>query len=213
MGKIGQGILGGISGKAGNVVGGTWKGIDYLRIKPTNVANPRTEGQVNQRTKFTLALEFLQPNKEIIKVGYKAFATKKSEFNAAMSYILNNAIEGTAPNFTIDYSEALLSRGSLSTALNPSMDLSNAGQVDFTWTDNSEETNADATDKSIMIVYNPSKKESKIVSDVSNRSKGSGTVFLPNSYAGDTIEMFMTFVSEDGIDVANSVYLGSGVAS
>lgn len=56
MGVISQGILGGVSGKVGNVVGASWKGIDYLRIKPSNVANPRTEGQVSQRTKFALKL-------------------------------------------------------------------------------------------------------------------------------------------------------------
>ena len=39
MGVISQGILGGVSGKVGNVVGASWKGIDYLRIKPSNVAN------------------------------------------------------------------------------------------------------------------------------------------------------------------------------
>ena len=30
-----------------------------------------------------------------------------------MSYVLNNAVGGIAPNFTIDYSLALLSRGGL----------------------------------------------------------------------------------------------------
>jgi hypothetical protein len=34
MGIIKQGILGGFSGKVGNVVGGTWKGIDYMRVLP-----------------------------------------------------------------------------------------------------------------------------------------------------------------------------------
>lgn len=77
MGKISQGILGGLSGKVGNVIGGNWKGIDYLRIKPSEVANPRTEGQVNQRNKFTVTLEFLQPNIDFIKVGYKGYASKK----------------------------------------------------------------------------------------------------------------------------------------
>ena len=67
MGKISQGILGGLSGKVGNVIGGSWKGIDYIRIKPSSVANPRTVGQVNQRTKFTATLEFLQAVKPFIK--------------------------------------------------------------------------------------------------------------------------------------------------
>ena len=52
MGKINQGILGGFSGKVGNVIGGTWKGIDYMRVKPAHVTNPKTEGQVDQRSKF-----------------------------------------------------------------------------------------------------------------------------------------------------------------
>ena len=51
MGKISQGILGGVSGKVGNVVGGSWKGIDYLKIMPASVANPQTPAQMDQRSK------------------------------------------------------------------------------------------------------------------------------------------------------------------
>ena len=163
MGKIAQGILGGLSGKVGNIIGGSWKGIDYIRIKPSSVANPRTEGQVNQRNKFTVTLEYLQPNQPFLKVGYKSFATKQSEFNAAMSYVLNNAVTGTAPNFNVDYANALLSRGGLSGVLNPTTDLTTAGQVSFGWGDNSLEGNANTTDKAMLLVYNPSKKDSIII--------------------------------------------------
>lgn len=213
MGKISQGILGGLSGKVGNVIGGSWKGIDYIRIKPSSVANPRTEGQVNQRNKFTVTLEYLQPNKAFLKVGYKSFATKKTEFNAAMSYVLNNAVGGIAPNFTIDYSLALLSRGGLSGVLNGTTDLTNAGQVSFGWGDNSAEGNANATDKAMVLVYNPSKKESISILDGADRTVGSQVVTIPGTYAGDTVELFMAFVSADGKQVSNSVYLGSGTAA
>ena len=124
MGKINQGILGGVSGKVGNVIGGNWKGIDYIRVKPSNVANPRTAGQVMQRTKFTVTLEFLQAIKPFVKAGYRNLANKKTEFNAAMSYILNNAITGVDPDYIVDYTLALLSRGGLSMPLNPSADAS-----------------------------------------------------------------------------------------
>ena len=139
MGKISQGILGGLSGKVGNVIGGSWKGIDYIRIKPSSVANPRTEGQVNQRNRFTVTLEFLQSIKPFIKQGYKSLAIKKTEFNAAMSYILNNAVTGVAPNFTVDYTAALVSRGGLSGVLNGTTDLTTAGEVTFGWDDNADE--------------------------------------------------------------------------
>ncbi|MDC8001519.1 DUF6266 family protein [Aequorivita todarodis] len=213
MGKIPQGILGSLSGKVGSIIGGSWKGIDYIRIKPASVANPRTEGQVNQRNKFTITLEYLQATSDFIKVGYKAFAVKKTEFNAAMSYVLNNAVGGIAPNFTIDYSLALLSRGSLSSVLNGSTDLATPGQVTFDWDDNSAEGNANATDKAMVLVYNPSKKESVSILDGADRTVGSQVINIPNTYAGDTVELFMAFVSADGTQVSNSVYLGSGTAA
>lgn len=212
MGKIGQGILGGLSGKVGNVIGGSWKGIDYIRIKPTSVANPRTEGQVNQRNKFSATIEFLQPNKDFVNVGYKSFAIKKTPFNAAMSYVLNNAIIGIAPDFSVDYSSALLSKGILSKALNPSADLSTAGQVSFSWEDNSTENNAKRTDRAMLLVYNPMKNESTYQLAGADRITGTDVLVIPNTYAGDTVELFMAFVALDG-KVSNSSYLGSGTAA
>ncbi|PRP66283.1 DUF6266 family protein [Nonlabens agnitus] len=213
MGKISQGILGGLSGKVGNVVGGSWKGIDYIRIKPTSVANPRTEGQVNQRTKFAVTLAFLQANKAFIKVGYKNFASRQTEFNAAMSYILNNAITGVAPNFMVDYNSALLSRGLLAGVSNATTDLTFPGEVTFSWDDNSGEGNAFTSDKAMLVVYNPSKNDSIINLSGADRTVGTQTISLPNTYSGDIVELFMAFVSADGRLVSNSIYLGSGTAA
>ncbi len=214
MGKIGKGILGGVSGKVGSVVGASWKGIDYIRSKPLHVKNPRTEGQVKQRTKFNLVLKFLQPSLGFIQVGYKNYTNKKSQFNSAMSYILNNAITGTSPlDYAIDYSLALLSRGMLSGALNGTTDLTTAGQVEFSWDDNSAETNANATDKSMLVVFNSDKTESVYITEGPDRSTESAIVNIPNSWAGDTVELFMAFINEDGTLVSNSNYLGSGTAS
>ena len=213
MGKINQGILGGVSGKVGNVIGANWKGIDYIRVKPSNVSNPRTVGQVNQRTKFTVTLEFLQAIKPFVKAGYRNLANKKTEFNAAMSYILNNAITGIDPDFIVDYTLALISRGGLSMPLNPTADASTSGEVSFTWGDNSAESNANATDKIMLLVYNPVKRESvSIVGDGATRVDGSFTVPIPSTYAGDTLELFIAFMSADGTQLSNSSYLGSQIA-
>ncbi|MDK2788577.1 MAG: hypothetical protein PWP07_1822, partial [Epulopiscium sp.] len=35
MARIKKGILGGVSGRLGNVIGGSWKGVDYLRSLPS----------------------------------------------------------------------------------------------------------------------------------------------------------------------------------
>ncbi|WP_418603988.1 DUF6266 family protein [Hwangdonia sp.] len=38
-------------------------------------------------------------------------------------------------------------------------------------------------------------------------------ITIPNTYAGDTVELFMAFITADGSIVSNSVYLGSGTAN
>jgi len=214
MGKIGKGILGGVSGKVANVVGASWKGIDYLRAKPQSVANPRTVLQVNQRTKFSLVLRFLQPNLSFVKLGFKNNAVKQSQFNSAMSYALNNAITGTTiEDFAIDYNLALLSRGTLSGALNPVFDLTTPGQVQFSWDDNSNEGSALPTDKAMVVVYNPLKGESVLIMDGAARSDISQTATIPNSYFGDEIFMFISFKNLAETQLSNSIFIGSGTAS
>ena len=208
MGKISQGVLGGFSGKVGNVVGGTWKGIDYMRIKPANVSNPRTAGQVDQRSKFSTTLKFLQSMTDFLRVGFKLYANKMTQFNAAMSYNLNNAITGSYPNFTIDYANALVSRGGLVGAANAAVS-SSGGLVEFTWDDNTGSGNAQATDKALLVVYNPTKDESIYDSTGAVRSATSQNLGMPASYVGDDVEAFIGFLSEDGKEVANSVYIGS----
>lgn len=205
MGKINQGILGGVSGQVGNVIGGTWKGIDYLRIKPSSVANPRTEGQVDQRSKFSTVLRFLQPMTD----GFKLYANKMTQFNAAMSYNLNNAITGAYPNFAIDYANSLVTRGNLTGAVDGAVSSPSAAIVDVTWTDNSGSGSALATDKAMILLYNATRGESVFTTAGPVRTAGTETISVPSEYTGEDVEVFLGFISEDGSKVANSSYLGS----
>ena len=93
MGTIKQGILGGFSGKVGTVIGGSWKGISYMRSQAQSIKNPRTDAQMSQRTKFALALSFLKPMTELLRTGFKLYAKKKTAFNAAMSFTLANGLK------------------------------------------------------------------------------------------------------------------------
>ncbi|WP_412560609.1 DUF6266 family protein [Winogradskyella sp. MIT101101] len=97
--------------------------------------------------------------------------------------------------------------------LNPTSDLATAGEVTFGWDDNSAEGNANTTDKAMLMVYNPSKKESISLLDGADRTVGSQIVSIPTTYAGDTVELFMAFITADGSQVSNSIYLGSGTAN
>ena len=209
MGIIKQGITGGFSGMVGNIIGGSWKGIAYMRIRPVSVANPKTDAQLDQRSRFAITLRFLEPLTEILKTGFKNYAIKMSPFNGAMSYNIFNAIQGTYPNYTINYPNALLSRGKLPAALNQAAASTVAGTVLFTWTDNSDEMRASGTDKSLLVVFNPAKEQAVTFSALGTRAGATQAVTVPHSFSGDLVHCYIAFKAAKGELISNSKYAGS----
>lgn len=70
MATIKKGILGGFSGKVGTVIGGNWKGIDYMRSLPKKSSKPATALQNDQRIKFTIAMAFIKPISKLVTKGF-----------------------------------------------------------------------------------------------------------------------------------------------
>jgi len=208
MGKIKQGILGGFSGTVGSVVGGSWKGINYMRGKAASIKNPQTLQQMQQRNKFAVAAFVLQPITAFIRVGFKRYAHKKTEFNAAMSYTIRNAIVGDYPDYMIDFESLLVSRGSL-TGANSGTATPVSGKIKLEWEDNSGIGEAKPTDKALAVAINPAKGEAAYITEGAPRSAKTEDLMVSPYWAGDDVEVYLAFISEDGKDVASSSYLGT----
>lgn len=204
MGKIGKGLLGGVSGKVGNIVGGSWKGIDYLRVLPANVANPKSPKQVNQRAKFMMVIRFQQPLTDFVRTGYKAYATKMSAFNAAMSYNFKNAVIGAYPDYSIDYSKVKLSRGNLTGAMDAECSSSASGKLTISWEDNSGNGTARATDKAAVVIYNPVKEDAIFILDAGTREQCTTTIDVPKTYLNVELHCFLSFLVMDTLINTNS---------
>lgn len=209
MSTIKSGILGGFSGKVGNVVGAKWKGIDTMKIKPSNVTNPRTTGQLDQRTKFSTVLRFLQPMTDYLRVGFKLYSKGMSQFNSAMSYNLQNAITGSYPNYSIDYANALVSRGPLTGVVNGLAESKATGIVHLVWTNNSNNGNALSSDKALIVVLNPLRGEAICIKGGEDRLSEEAEVTVPLNYAGEDVCVFLGFMNAEGTKVSNSSYLGT----
>lgn len=133
MGKLKEGILGGFSGKVGNVVGSSCRGVEYIKSRPSKMTNPRTKGQTKQRNKFTVTQSFLCTIKPIIRIGFKDHAIDgRSAFNAAMSYNMSNAIKIYADGVDLDFPNILVSRGSLFPAKDINAKVED-GEIHFVW--------------------------------------------------------------------------------
>jgi hypothetical protein len=155
MGKINSGILGGFSGKIGPVIGGAWKGINYMRSKPTSVANPNTPPQQAQRGKFlgvVLAAQALLGN--IIQTFWNPISARMSGYNYFVSQNIA-AFEAAGIDTPTLFN---LTRGpilgipSFSVVADASL-----ASVTITWSDNSGVGNALATDQVIWGYWNKSK--------------------------------------------------------
>ena len=209
MGTIKKGILGGFSGKVGTVIGGNWKGIDYMRSKAASISNPKTEAQLDQRARFGAALKFLQPLTSFLRVGFKNYAVKKTAFNSAMSYNLNNALAGAFPEYFIDYASALVSRGSLPGALNPQVQSTIPNQIDFTWQDNSQDSTASPNDRVLLVVLNPSKQKAISIIGGNERTVGQQSIEVPSTFMGDEVHCYIAFQNINQSVLSDSVYVGS----
>jgi hypothetical protein len=212
MGTINKGILGGFSGKVGNVIGGNWKGIDYMRSKSSRRNFKPTQPQLEQQLKFTLAIRFVQTFSGLVEISFGNFAVRKTGFNSAVSYTLKNAIAGTYPVYSIQYANALVSRGDLPNVLAPAVTAAANSQLTWSWTDNSGVGIARATDKALLVVYCPAFNQCIYTTGSASRNSLTDSLDL-GSFKGQEVHTWIGFISEDGENVAGSLYTGKVMVS
>jgi hypothetical protein len=215
MGKLNMGILGGFSGAVGTVVGSSnRKGDDIIRVKTKKPRTSNSEGQANQRTKFSLVTVFMQGLNFILKIGFKGVAGDvMSPYNYACKKALKDAVTGTAPDYELDYSKVLISDGDLSLVLGATAELVE-GKVNFQWEDNSGNCKGEPTDAVILVVYNADNNEVSFSMGKFTRAMKSGIVPIPYSVTGDNLLFYLFLQSvADPLVVSTSLLVGSAIQS
>lgn len=209
MGKFSRGILGGFSGKVGNVVGVNNGGSYYMRSLPSKSKKPPTEAQLRQRLKFSLVLAFLRPIRTLISVGYQSFKKKGGAFGAATGYLLENAITGVYPALSIDYTKVKVSRGSLLGVANPEL-VTTAGtsEIEFNWSNNALAGTINGTDMATLLVYSDVLDEYIMLAGAAPRSAETFSLAIPPRLLGQEVYCWMTFVRADGKQASDSRYMG-----
>lgn len=156
MGKIKKSVLGGVNGGIGNMIGSSWKGISYLKMKPASVANPRTPDQVTQRNRFKgvqrLSHQLLDA---IVKPIWNRMAVKMTGTNL---FIKKNIDFFDKEGKISDYAKIKISIGRLS---NPSeieitRDPSADGSYIISWNNASMTPETHENDKLNLVILNES---------------------------------------------------------
>jgi len=151
-----------------------------------------------------MAIDYLKPMKELLRIGWIQYAIQKSPFNAAVSYTYANAITGSYPDFSIDPSKMLISRGTLPSSANASANIVSR-TIHFKWNVDS----GSITDRALLAVVNRSGFEAVFDIESACRKDKMQSLIIPAKCMGEEVDAYLGFVSENGKEVANSIYLGS----
>lgn len=203
MAVLRRGILGGLRGKVANVVGSSWKGIDTLRSLPLSVANPRTAGQVAQRSKFSSVVALAKLILVVfIKPLWDRFAQRQSGYNAFVSANIDNF---DSNGDVVDPAGFVVSQGSLTGAQNFTV-VKDLTTIDYFWTDNSGTGTALSTDEVYAFLYNSTKGEyhAELLESIDRSSEGANIDYPGGWVSGDVIQAYISFRRVDGTLVSNS---------
>ncbi len=213
MARFLKGITGAYSGKVGSVIGSSWRSVDYIRSlsKPSN--KPATEGQLTQRARFALAVSFLSPIKDLLKLGYSdAMQARSTGYNKALQHLLAYGVTGTYPSLELDYASVVIAKGSLANLMGVAWTESAPQEISVTWNTEVNSFNAFADDSVILLMYN---KEKQFFSILESATRNDGTLdfTFPSVYAGDHVVGWIFTGHRDGIKTSGSYYLGEIVVS
>ena len=197
MARIEQGILGSFSGKVGEVIGSSWKGIPYIKARPTSFHDPKTPRQLTHRMKLQMAHGFVKSIKHIVEIGFR---------NVTGSYQMKNALVGEYPEVGIAPSKVMVSQGKLAGAEDCSFSVREDGNVVFSWEKALVGGNASADNQALLLVYNFTKMQGQ--SSQTYRKEKSGSVRIPKEWSEDSLACYMFFASVSNENVSNSEFLG-----
>jgi len=202
-------------GKIGNLIISSWKGRPYVKIKPERIKDARTPDQLMQRSKFALTNHLLSPLSPFLRLGFGAYTQQMTAYNAAVSWNMKHAFDGTGSQYVVDYTKLQFSRGSYATVENAVCRPAGGLNLELTWNPGHEPGMGRDDDRIFAVVVNETLDESNYYAEIAGRSSGCATINLATARPGDVIHCYLTVINPAKMPsgknrqyIADSIYLG-----
>lgn len=195
--------FGAISGRHGSAVAATTKdGKSILKVFRAP-ANPNSDKQQAQRTKFGFVNSELSCMRNLFKITFR----NTNGMQQGVSLAMKNAVTGESPDYEIDYSLITLSVGSVNTSLQVSAVKSLGTKVKLDWdtTVGSESADNDGVN---FVFFNQFAKMSILKQNEAQRSIGNAELELPAVWAGAEIHCWVYFSTPNNTLNSASQYVG-----
>jgi hypothetical protein len=209
MGISKNGPNGPVTGRVGNLVYYMLNGQPVVR-SIGKITKAASVPQLSARKITRISSKRLKMFKAFLKVGFsiEITGTTQNAFNMAVSVNKRAMMTGVYPNFQVDYSKLVLSRG----ILKPGEEL-NVSATDeaifFTWKAEEKMAWPESTDLVMMLAYFPELDRTIVKISGNARNTGADQMPIPPSLKDAHSETYIAFVAADRLQVSDSTYLGS----
>ncbi|MFA5972626.1 MAG: DUF6266 family protein [Lentimicrobiaceae bacterium] len=158
-----------------------------MRSKPIQVANPRTEGQVRQRSKFAQTVDLIRQVLPVVNDAYSNSLKNMSPFNKIVSLNVKNIFaEGTNE---IDYTKVQFCDNAGSNVRNVELTCEDDQVVSFIWEPNTI-NQAELDEPVSIILVNCIKNKAINYPAVALRSESAASVIAPVEWVGDMVAAY-----------------------
>jgi len=184
-------------------------GRTVVKIKNSPSETPPTEKQLAVKKDTQLFSKLLKPLRGFVLVGFELEAKiqKLNPNNAMVKTNRKNSIEGTYPNRSVNCSKILMTKGSLPSAENVAAEMNDSG-LTFSWSTEIKPRMTHHSDQVMMLAYFPERKEARYMTAGAQRLTGTDFLPLDGIKKGCTAEVYLSFVSGDRKNIADSIYVG-----
>jgi Family of unknown function (DUF6266) len=201
-----NGITGPFVGKVGSIVGSSWKGTPYMKLRPQR-RKAAGEKELANRNKFAMAQKWLKPVITVVRCGFKGYSERIEGFIAAKSYLLKNAFEGEKTEIVINPSLVKVSYGDLPLPNGITAAKSAPDQLEISW-DTSDYT-GNPFDQVMLLAYDIEKGRAIFNTTGQFRSVGKDTLHIPSVSPEKIYHIYVAFVAADRSRQSESVYMGT----
>lgn len=210
MALLPGGIFGGPNGTVGAVVTYQLNGQNVMRGKRRPNNKPPTLPQLQSQMEMGLLTLFLEKVKGFVKTGFSpsAMGTIWNYHNLAIRYNRPKGTTGNYPDIQINFEHLRLSKGNLEMAANPMVQRVENG-LKFTWENPGSLVAGYGKDQVMMLAYSQRLNKSTFIDSGARRERKEDLLVLPPGMLEEQLEVYISFVSNDRLTAADSLYLGT----
>ncbi len=119
---------------SGELIFSSWKGVEYFRSRPQQVANPRTPAQLRSRARMKVLSQIGASVKSLLIQHLQQVAQNMSGYNLFIGMNTKAVTGHSDGSATIDWQRLRFSKGSLQPCRNTSIRLNQNNRLRISWT-------------------------------------------------------------------------------